>query len=242
VTYRIITDHLGSPRLVVDAATGTVAQRIDYDEWGNVTQDTSPGFQPFGFVGGLYDQHTKLVRFGARDYHAEVGRWTAKDPALFRGTDPNLYAYVMSDPVNWVDPLGVFRFDFDFFLKYPETTWYLMHYWNQLNARKLEAYKKMFPKAKDLKTQLHTACYAGLGPRIHGEPFASGTGPSGEIGLLEDVAEGFEQGQPGYKEMLNKFVEHELADWLSGRNPLAPRYWGEHPGFVYEDLVGYLKP
>jgi hypothetical protein len=30
-TYRILTDHLGSPRLVVDAATGVVAQRIDYD-------------------------------------------------------------------------------------------------------------------------------------------------------------------------------------------------------------------
>jgi len=32
VTYRYITDQLGSVRLVVDAATGTVAQRIDYDE------------------------------------------------------------------------------------------------------------------------------------------------------------------------------------------------------------------
>jgi RHS repeat-associated protein len=105
-TYRIITDHLGSPRLVVDVATGTVAQRIDYDEWGNITQDTNPGFQPFGFAGGLYDQHTKLVRFGARDYDAAAGRWTTKDPILFAGykTDRNVYSY--DDPINVIDPLG----------------------------------------------------------------------------------------------------------------------------------------
>ena len=36
-TYRVITDHLGSLRLLVDAATGAVAQRLDYDEFGNVT-------------------------------------------------------------------------------------------------------------------------------------------------------------------------------------------------------------
>jgi YD repeat-containing protein len=33
-TYRIIADHLGSLRLVVDTADGTVAQRLDYDAFG----------------------------------------------------------------------------------------------------------------------------------------------------------------------------------------------------------------
>jgi RHS repeat-associated protein len=107
VTYRIITDHLGSTRLVVDIATNTVAQRIDYDEWGKVTFDSNPGFQPFGFAGGLYDRDTKLVRFGARDYDAETGRWTAKDPILFSGGDANLYGYVVNDPVNLFDLNGL---------------------------------------------------------------------------------------------------------------------------------------
>jgi RHS repeat-associated protein len=105
-TYRIITDHLGSPRLVVDVATGAVAQRMDYDAFGTVTQDTNPGFQPFGFAGGLYDRDTKLVRFGARDYDAATGRWTAKDPIGFDGMDTNLYAYTHGDPVNFLDPTG----------------------------------------------------------------------------------------------------------------------------------------
>ena len=55
VTYRIISDHLGSVRLVVDVTTGQVVQRMDYDEFGNVILDTNPGFQPFGFTGGIYD-------------------------------------------------------------------------------------------------------------------------------------------------------------------------------------------
>ncbi|NRF69157.1 hypothetical protein HLB44_19360 [Aquincola sp. S2] len=106
-TYRIVTDHLGSVRLVADTATGAVAQRIDYDEWGRVTSDSNPGFQPFGFAGGLYDKDTGLVRFGARDYDAGIGRWTAKDPIGFGGGDSNLYGYVNNSPVTLTDPLGL---------------------------------------------------------------------------------------------------------------------------------------
>lgn len=109
VKYRIIADHLGSPRLVVDTGTGAVAQWLDYDEFGRMTLDTSPGFQPFGFAGGLYDPLTKLVRFGVRDYDAETGRWTAKDPISFWGGDTNLYAYARMDPINYSDMTGLKR-------------------------------------------------------------------------------------------------------------------------------------
>ena len=107
VTYRLITDQLGSVRLAVDSTTGQIAQRIDYDEWGNVQADSNPGFQPFGFAGGLYDRDTQLVRFGARDYDAKTGRWTAKDPIGFNGGDTSLYSYVKSNPINLSDPSGL---------------------------------------------------------------------------------------------------------------------------------------
>jgi RHS repeat-associated protein len=42
-------------------------------------QDSNPGFQPFGFAGGLFDSASGLVRFGARDYDAETGRWVSKE-------------------------------------------------------------------------------------------------------------------------------------------------------------------
>jgi RHS repeat-associated protein len=106
VTYRLITDHLGSVRLVVNVGDGSIAQQMDYDEFGRVLADTNPGFQPFGYAGGLYDFDTKLVRFGARDYDAESGRWTSKDPIGFSGGD-NWYAYVGNEPINLIDPSGL---------------------------------------------------------------------------------------------------------------------------------------
>lgn len=106
LSYRIFSDQLGSPRLVINTASGVVVQRIDYDEFGNVLADSNPGFQPFGFAGGLYDRDTKLTRFGERDYDAEIGRWTSKDPIQL-AAGPNLYVYVANDPINWSDPLGL---------------------------------------------------------------------------------------------------------------------------------------
>jgi RHS repeat-associated protein len=56
---------------------------------------------------GAGSADTKLVRFGARDYDPETGRWTNQDPILFNGGQSNLYVYAGNDPVNRVDPLGL---------------------------------------------------------------------------------------------------------------------------------------
>jgi RHS repeat-associated protein len=113
-TYRIVTDQLGSPRLVFNTASPyEVVQRLDYNEYGKVMRDDvagawagASGYRlPFGFAGGLYDKDTGLVRFGARDYDPNVGRWVSKDPIRFDG-GANLYAYVGNDPVNLIDPHG----------------------------------------------------------------------------------------------------------------------------------------
>jgi RHS repeat-associated protein len=106
VTYRIVSDQIGSVRLVVNTVDGTVAQRLSYDVFGRVIEDTSPGFQSHSFAGGLSDSATGLVRFGARDYDPCAGRWTGADPLLYRGRSTNLYGYVQNDPANWIDPEG----------------------------------------------------------------------------------------------------------------------------------------
>jgi RHS repeat-associated protein len=101
--YLFVKDHRGSILQVVDSSTGEVMQKMKYSEFGEVILDTNPGFQPFGFAGGLYDYETKLVRFGARDYDGSTGRWLSKDPIRFDGGDTNLYGYVLNDPVNFVN-------------------------------------------------------------------------------------------------------------------------------------------
>lgn len=105
--YRLITDHVGSVRLVVNTATGAIMQQRAYDVYGRTLSDSAPGFQPFGFAGGWTDPDTALIRFGARDYDPAVRRWTTSDPILFASGSLNNHAYVDSDPVNYVDPSGL---------------------------------------------------------------------------------------------------------------------------------------
>jgi RHS repeat-associated protein len=105
-TYRLVTDLRGSVRQVVEVGAGTVLQRMAYDAWGEVLQDTAEGAQPFGYAGGQYDADTGLVHFGSRDYDARTGRWTSKDPLGFGSGTTNVYGYANGDPVNLVDPGG----------------------------------------------------------------------------------------------------------------------------------------
>ena len=101
-----MSDYLGSVVAVVNVATGEIEQEMEYDSWGRVLSDTKQGFQPFGFAGGLYDAQTGLVRFGARDYDAELGRWTSKDPAGHAAGGANLFVYALNSPVGLVDLNG----------------------------------------------------------------------------------------------------------------------------------------
>ncbi len=114
--YRIISDHLGSPRLVVNSVTGAIVHRIDYDAFGKITNEWvtstdsvySTLFKiPYGFAGGIREPSTGLIHFGARDLDPETGRWVQRDPILFGGGDTNLFGYVMADPINFIDPEGL---------------------------------------------------------------------------------------------------------------------------------------
>jgi RHS repeat-associated protein len=105
--YRVVSDHLGSPRYVVNVAnSGEVPVTASYTSFGEVS-GTGLDWMPFGFAGGTYDPDSGLVRFGARDYCSTTGRWTAKDPIRFDGQQSNFWMYVNSDPVNRRDPSGL---------------------------------------------------------------------------------------------------------------------------------------
>jgi RHS repeat-associated protein len=98
---------VGSLRAVSDSSNNIIKE-ITYDTYGNILSDSNDDFKvPFGFAGGLYDNDTELTRFGYRDYDAYTGKWTAKDPIGFDGGDTNLYGYVLGDPVNFIDPMGL---------------------------------------------------------------------------------------------------------------------------------------
>jgi len=105
--YYLHYDQIGTLKAVSDT-NGSIIKEITYDTFGNILTDSNPSFKvPFGFAGGLYDSDTKLTRFGYRDYDAYTGKWTAKDSIGFDGGDSNLYGYVLGDPVDFVDPVGL---------------------------------------------------------------------------------------------------------------------------------------
>lgn len=105
---RLITDALGSVRAVVDIDSGQVVQRLAYDAYGRVTQDTAPGTQPFGFKGSLSDplaEGAGLVWMGVRAYLPSIARFSTVDPAgLAAGW--NQHDALGGDPINMIDADG----------------------------------------------------------------------------------------------------------------------------------------
>jgi hypothetical protein len=52
--YRVFADQLGTPLQVVNVSTGVVEQQMRHSAFGEVLEDTNPGFTPSGFARGLY--------------------------------------------------------------------------------------------------------------------------------------------------------------------------------------------
>jgi len=109
VPYYYTRDHLGSVRELTDAS-GDIVAAFDYDPYGRTTQ-TSGTLQPtFGFAGYQRHASTGLYLTHYRAYDPDLGRWLSRDPIGEQGPDgPNLYTYVSNNPVNGVDPLGLWN-------------------------------------------------------------------------------------------------------------------------------------
>jgi hypothetical protein len=102
--FRIVSDHLGSPRVTVDTPNGNVVETISYDE----DSLTAP-LTPFGLEAGCTTRtrgSSGLAR-GTMMRAWEGGQ--ARIPILFNGKAINLYSYVGNDPVDGIDPVGPLR-------------------------------------------------------------------------------------------------------------------------------------
>jgi RHS repeat-associated protein len=103
--YYYTRDHLGSVRELTDS-TGAVRARYDYDAWGNRTKLSGDLDSEFGYTGHYFHQPSRLNLAVYRAYDSGTGRWITRDPISERG-GANLYAYVLNDPTDWTDPLGL---------------------------------------------------------------------------------------------------------------------------------------
>ena len=60
-------------------------------------------------TGREWDKETGLYYYRTRYYDPMEGRFISKDPLGFKGGDVNLFAYVGNQPINFVDPYGLWR-------------------------------------------------------------------------------------------------------------------------------------
>jgi RHS repeat-associated protein len=115
----LTSDMLGSPRITT-GAYGDIIARNDYMPFG---EEVSAGMgsrtigQHYGasdntrqkFTGQIRDEEAKLDYFNARYYAFSLGRFTSPDSFGGKLSNPqslNLYAYVLNNPLKWIDPTG----------------------------------------------------------------------------------------------------------------------------------------
>lgn len=111
LSYYRHTDHLGSSRFA-STTSQTPYSDTAYSPFGEPY--ASSGTIDNSFTGQTQDTLPGLYDFMYREHDPNQGRWTSTDPAGLAAVDPtnpqtwNRYAYVVNNPLSFVDPTGLF--------------------------------------------------------------------------------------------------------------------------------------
>ncbi|MFH1652489.1 MAG: apolipoprotein N-acyltransferase [Pseudomonadota bacterium] len=113
--YYYHTDTSGNIVALTDSK-GALVERYSYSAYGEVEIHDAGGAllaqsgvdNPYLYAGREYDPETNLYYNRARTYNPELGRFMQQDPLGFVDS-LNRYAYVMNNPINFVDPFGLAR-------------------------------------------------------------------------------------------------------------------------------------
>jgi RHS repeat-associated protein len=112
----VVQDANFNVTAVVDDS-GEVVERYIYDPFGQATVldaewNVRSGGSAYDWLhlhqGGRYDVTSGLYHFRFRDYSPTLGRWTSLDPLRYAAGDVNLYRTVGNNPLNSLDPSGLF--------------------------------------------------------------------------------------------------------------------------------------
>ncbi len=103
--YFFLNDRLGTPQKVVGSA-GNLVWQAAYFPFGKAQLSNDIITNNLRFPGQYYDAETGLHYNWNRYYDPEAGRYLTPDPIGLAG-GINLYAYGLNNPVNRVDPSGL---------------------------------------------------------------------------------------------------------------------------------------
>jgi RHS repeat-associated protein len=112
-SYATLTEVNGNLMGLLDAGSGSLVARWDYDPFGNLVTDwyalgsgASGALCPIRFSSKYQDEETGWLYYGYRYYDAVNGRFIGRDPIEEAG-GMNLYGFCGNDGVNDVDVLGM---------------------------------------------------------------------------------------------------------------------------------------
>ena len=97
-------DHLGSARDLTNTS-GVRQARRDFDPFGWMTISSGSSGLSTGFT-GLLSAVSNLDTALYRSYDSSIGRWLRLDP-IGPADNVNMYAYVASRPLSYIDPSGL---------------------------------------------------------------------------------------------------------------------------------------
>jgi RHS repeat-associated protein len=99
-----LSDILGSS-IALTSTSGSIQTHYLYDPFGNTGTTGTSSSNPYQFTGREND--TPLLFLRGRYFSPVLDRFISEDPVGFSGGDSNLFEYVRSNPVNFVDPAGL---------------------------------------------------------------------------------------------------------------------------------------
>ncbi|MBI4847383.1 MAG: hypothetical protein HY808_02220 [Nitrospirae bacterium] len=106
--YNYLYDGKGNVSALIDGSQNIVAS-YRYDVFGRPLKKTGILNQPYRFSTKYYDEQTGLPYYGYRFYNPTIGKWMTRDP-LGEVGGINLSQFVGNNPVNFIDPRGLFYF------------------------------------------------------------------------------------------------------------------------------------
>jgi len=112
-THFTCYDGNGNIVSLVSATTSDVTARYEYGPFGEPIRMTGPMAKtnPFRFSTKYQDDETGLLYYGYRFYDPCTGSWPNRD-LIGEKADLNLYRFNYNDPLNYVDPNGLWGIQF----------------------------------------------------------------------------------------------------------------------------------
>lgn len=105
-SYYYLRDGLGSVAALTDANAALVKE-YKYGVFGNVVAEPGIVENSFLYTGREWEKELGVYYYRARFYDPRTGRFMQEDPIGYLGGN-NFYLYTHNNPVNLIDPSGLF--------------------------------------------------------------------------------------------------------------------------------------